>query len=56
MDIISSFEEFGIIVNIAFWFIKVCIFGMIMKHFIREGVKEALEETKLSKRKTDTTW
>lgn len=38
------------------WFIIVCIFGWIMKHFIREAIKEALDDCGLSKRKTDETW
>lgn len=45
-----------ILFSIATWFIIVCIFGIIMKHFIREAIKEALDDCGLSKRKTDTTW
>lgn len=33
-----------------------CLFGFIMKHFIREAIKEALEDCGISKRKTDQTW
>lgn len=59
MDIsqmIINYGIMGLILTIAIWFIVVCIFGMIMKHFIREAIKEALEETGLSKRKIDETW
>lgn len=48
---------FGVILFcIASWFIITCIFGMIMKHFVREAIKEALDDCGLSKRKTDNTW
>ena len=40
----------------AIWFIIICIFGFIMKHFIREAIKEALDDCGLSKRTTDETW
>ena len=59
MDILQSLAQagiMGIIIAFAFWFIIVCIFGMIMKHFIREAIKEAMDDCGLSKRKTDTTW
>lgn len=46
----------GLLIIFVFWFIVVCIFGWIMKHFIREAIKEALDDCGLSKRKTDTTW
>ena len=45
-----------ILITIASWFIITCIFGFIMKHFIREAIKEALDDCGLSKRKTDHTW
>lgn len=45
-----------ILLSIAIWFIITCIFGLIMKHFIREAIKEALDDCGLSKRKTDNTW
>ena len=40
-----------ILFSIALWFITVCIFGFIMKHFIREAIKEALDDCGISKRK-----
>lgn len=40
----------------AIGFIIICIIGAILKHFIREAIKEALTECGLSKRETDTTW
>jgi len=46
----------GFIFICAIWFIIICIFGWIMKHFIREAIKEALDDCGLSKRKTDETW
>lgn len=52
----ESLQVYYIVVALVVFFILTCIHGMILKHFIREGVKEALEETGLSKRKTDTTW
>lgn len=55
-QIIGTAGMGAILFSIATWFIVTCIFGFIMKHFIREAIKEALEDCGLSKRKTDHTW
>lgn len=55
-QIIGTVGMGAILFSIASWFIITCIFGMIMKHFIREAIKEALDDCGLSKRKTDNTW
>lgn len=59
MDIIQGLFQLGVmglLIALAFWFISVCMFGWVMKHFIREAIKEALDDCGLSKRKTDETW
>lgn len=53
---LATFGIIGFIFILAIWFIIICIIGFIMKHFIREAIKEALDDCGLSKRKTDTTW
>lgn len=59
MDILQELLQLGaigLLIVFIFWFIIVCIFGFIMKHFIREAIKEALDDCGLSKRVTDETW
>lgn len=59
MDILQELLQLGamgLLIAFAFWFIATCIFGFIMKHFIREAIKEALDDCGLSKRVTDETW
>lgn len=59
MDFVQELLQLGVmglLIMLAFWFISVCMFGFVMKHFIREAVKEAMDDCGLSKRKTDETW
>lgn len=56
INIIYSLNPLDYIILFLIWFLGTCFFAMIMKHFIREAIKEALKESGLNKRETDKTW